>query len=108
MELVKKCWIIRNPDTGIETAVIEDLSFLTKECNNKIKYMGYYMTFPGIHEMELDKELNGEDWRVFTRLCNEMKEGGWSDNTQAALAKVLNMHQPNVSRSIIKLLERGY
>jgi len=84
-----------------------DLTDLWLPDNNK-KNKEFFMAFAGILDLVLDKKLGGTDYRVFLYLCSVMTDGGWIEETQAAIAKDMKTYQANVSESITRLKEHGY
>ena len=62
----------------------------------------------GLLQIALDPDLSGEDIRVLLGCIGNMEYENFLDKPQGELASILGMKQPNVSRSLKKLVERDY
>jgi predicted transcriptional regulator len=64
--------------------------------------------FDGVLTLTLDKELTGQDIRVFWICVTEMEYENILDKTQSQLAAIAEIKQPDVAKSLKKLLDKGF
>jgi hypothetical protein len=62
----------------------------------------------GLLTLTLDKELTGQDIRVFWVCVSEMEYENILDKTQSQLAVIAEIKQPHVAISLKKLLDKGF
>ena len=62
----------------------------------------------GLLTLTLDKDLTGQDIRVFWVCVSEMEYENILDKTQGELAAIAELKQPHVAMSLKKLLAKGY
>lgn len=62
----------------------------------------------GLLTLTLDKDLTGQDMRVFWVCVSEMEYENFLDKTQSQLAAIADIKQQHVALSLKKLLEKGF
>jgi len=71
--------------------------------------MSYVRVFTdGLMTLTLDKDLTGQDIRVFWVCVAEMEFENILDATQSHLAKIAEIKQPDIAKSLKKLLAKDY
>lgn len=58
--------------------------------------------------MAMDRDIKGEDFRVFGVLADTLDDENWIKVAQKDVAEALGMNKQNVSRSIKRLVDGGY
>jgi len=62
----------------------------------------------GLLTLTLDKDLTGQDIRVFWICVSEMEYENFLDKTQSQLAAIAEIKQPDIAKSLKKLLDKGF
>lgn len=62
----------------------------------------------GLLTLTLDKDLTGQDIRVFWICVSEMEYENFLDRTQSQLAAIVGIKQQDVAKSLKKLLDKGF
>lgn len=62
----------------------------------------------GLLTLTLDKELTGQDIRVFWICVSEMEYENFLDKTQSQLAAIAEIKQQDVAKSLKKLLDKDF
>ena len=69
----------------------------------------WFMGFQEMFEtLALDKELTGQDRQVLLYLFSQCDFENWIKLSQSYIAKKIGIHQPNVAKSIRKLVNKNY
>ena len=71
--------------------------------------MDYTQLFhPTLVQLAIDKELTGTDLRVFLAVVGHLDYENFLNMSQQALADVIGIKQQDVSKSLKKLVNKGY
>ena len=88
-------------DGGQLVTVLKHSKYLTK--------MSHYRIFnEGMAQVISDKDLTQQDFKVLFHVVNNMEWDNIFQQSQVAIAEALEMQQPNVSKSMKKLIEKDF
>jgi predicted transcriptional regulator len=78
-------------------------------CPTKRKLKGDFvlLDLQGMGALAMDKDLQRDDWRVIAILIKRLEYENWLIITQQEIADQLGMRQPNVARSLKKLIDKA-
>ena len=95
-----------------KTYIIEcapDKKIVAKEVISTKLHSDYVRAFQeGLLEIICDKDLTGDDIRVFLAIMSHMEFDNKFTMPLGHLAEAIGMKRPNVSKSVKKLLEKQY